>query len=220
MKRFALLAGAAAVAFVSASASAYAASAATSAFVANVRPNVDFLDRSSRMALDKTLNPVVRSYAHSQAMEQTVAANSLVAWTQTNTVAGQADALGSTIVPPLAPIGGIVTAPLDIAAGVTGDVDRLATGRSVAIDRPLTVPSTATGGNALLPAGADDLDRLGGLSGRRFDALYRATQLDSLRQLSTLYRSYAAEGDDPALRVLAERELPRVNARIVELRKF
>ena len=44
--------------------------------------------------------------------------------------------------------------------------------------------------------------------------------LDSLRQLSVLYRDYAASGDDLALQALARRELPRINARIVELRKL
>ena len=58
------------------------------------------------------------------------------------------------------------------------------------------------------------------MSGREFDALYRSTQLESLRQLSVFYRHYAVSGDDQALQALARRELPRVNARIVELRKL
>ena len=194
---------------------------------ANVRPNVDYLDRSSRLALDKSSNPTVRAFAHSEALEQTVAANSLVAWTQTNTVRGEDVALGRPLLPvdaggPIATVGALAALPLDIAGNVTGDV---VTGRSVAVDRPLTVTpgegaEAPTLGGTLLPSDRDDLSRLQGSSGRRFDALYRNTQLDSLRQLTTLYRDYDANGDDPSLRALAHRELPRINARIVELRKL
>ncbi len=220
MKGLALLT-VATVALVAATASASAASPATDAFVANVRPNVDLLDRSSRLALDKSPSAAVRAFAHGEAMEQTIAANSLVAWTQTNTVRGEAVALG-------APVAGTVVAPLaDIAAvplDVTNGVGDLVTGRSVAVDRPLTVTrgrgDGSTLGSTLLPAGAEDLSRLQDLSGRQFDALYRSTQLDSLRQLATLYRDYAVNGDDPSLRAMAVRELPRVNARIVGLRKL
>ncbi len=204
---------------------AAAASPATDAFVANVRPNVDYLDRSSRLALDKSQSAAVRAFAHGEALEQTVAANSLVAWTQTNTIRGEDVALGQPLAPaggPVGVVGDIATLPLDIAGTVTGG---LVTGRSVAIDRPLTVTpgegaQAPTLGGKLLPSDRDDLSRLQGMSGRQFDALYRNTQLDSLRQLTTLYRDYEANGDDPALRALAHRELPRIDARIVELRKL
>ena len=231
MKSSALLAGVVASASLLALAGpAACASPATDAFVANVRPNVDFLDRSSRLALDKSSTGAVRAFAHREAMEQTVAANSLVAWTQTNTARGEDVALGrplqGSVAAPPAPAGDLAAVPFGIAGDVTNGVGDLVTGRSVAIDRPLTVTPNATApdaptlGGRLLPAGADDLSRLQAMSGRQFDALYRSTQLDSLRQLATLYRDYAANGDDPALRAMARRELPRINARIVGLRRL
>lgn len=220
MKGFTLLAAAATTAVLATTLSASAASQATDAFVANVRPNVDFLDRSSRLALDKSKGAAVRSFAHSEAMEQTIAANSLVAWTQTSTARGEAVALGEPVSGALAPLAEIAAVPLDVTNGV-GD---LVTGRSVAVDRPLVVTrmprEAATPGDTLLPAGAQNMSRLQDLGGRQFDALYRSTQLDSLRQLATLYRDYATSGDDPSLRALSVRELPRVNARIVGLRKL
>ena len=227
MKPFALLAAAAgSVSLLVLAGPAMAASAATDAFVANVRPNVEFLDSSSRLALDKSSNGAVRAFAHDEAMEQTIAGNSLVAWTQTNTVRGEDVALGRSLdgngVPSM---GDVVALPLGVVGDVTSGVGDLVTGRSVAIDRPLTVTPNVdrdapTLGGQMLPADAQDLTRLKSMSGRRFDALYRSTQLDSLRQLSVLYRDYAASGDDPSLRALATRELPRINDRIVELRKF
>ena len=227
MKSSALLAGIiASVSLLALAGPAAAASPATDAFVANVRPNVDYLDSSSRLALDKSSNGTVRAFAHREAMEQTIAGNSLVAWTQTNTARGEDVALGRPLVGNGAsPVNDVAALPLGVVGDVTSGVGDLVTGRSVAIDRPLTVTPNVdrdapTLGGQLLPADAQDLSRLRGMSGRRFDALYRSTQLDSLRQLSVLYRDYAANGDDLALRALANRELPRINDRIVELRKF
>ena len=227
MKSSAFLAGMiASVPLLALAGPAAAASPATDAFVANVRPNVDYLDSSSRLALDKSSNGVVRAFAHREAMEQTIAGNSLVAWTQTNTVRGEDVALGRPLGGNAAsPVGDVVALPLGVVGDVTNGVGDLVTGRSVAIDRPLTVTPNVdrdapTLGGQLLPARARDLSRLKNMSGRRFDALYRSTQLDSLRQLSVLYRDYAANGDDASLRALAIRELPRINDRIVELRRF
>lgn len=56
---------------------ARAASPLTESFLANVMPNVDFLDRSSRMALDNSKSVRVKEFAHNQAAQQTVAANAL-----------------------------------------------------------------------------------------------------------------------------------------------
>ncbi len=122
-------------------------------------------------------------------------------------------------------VGGIVAAPLDVAAGVTNGVGDLVTGRSVGIDSPLapltvTPASPAPIGSQLLPAGRDDLSRLRTISGRQFDALYKATQVDALRQLAVLYRDYAANGDDPALRAMAAHELPRVDARLARVSRL
>lgn len=56
---------------------AAAASASTEAFLANVAPNVDFLDRSSRMALQNSKSPRLKDFARSQATTQTLAANAI-----------------------------------------------------------------------------------------------------------------------------------------------
>ena len=202
------------------------------AFVSNVRPNVDFLDKSSRMAMDKSSNARIRAFAHSEAKDETITANSLVAWTQTNTRAGEAVALGvapaQPATGPLAPIGDLATAPLVVAGnvttGVTNGVGDVLTGRSVAIDDPLApLNVTRTPDPTIaqtLPAERDDLSRLSASNGRDFNALYLSTQSDALHQLATLYRDYLRNGDDPALRAIATRELPKVNARIADLRRL
>lgn len=198
---------------------AFAASPATDAFVANVHPNVDFLDNSSRMALKTAASPKVRAFARDEATEQTLAGNQLVAWTQTRAVTGIAETAGVPVVGEV--VVPAVEAPLDVASGVTTGVGEVLTGRSVAIDAPLDAPalvvSRTPAPGTLLPSEESDMARLGAMSGRRFDAFYKTTQTDALRQLATLYTDYMRDGDDPALRAMAARQLPLVKHRLEQL---
>ena len=217
---------------------ALAASAPTDAFVTNARPNIEYLDSSSRLALDKAATPRLRAFAHEEAQEQTIAGNAMVAWAETHTPRGEAVALsggGAAVVTapvagvlngvgsgvnqalaPLGPVGAIASAPLDAAGNVTNGVGAaLGGGPAVAPGAPGPLI-----GAGLLPANREDLERLKSLHGREFDALYRSTQQDALRQLATLYRDYASGGDDPALRALASSELPKVNHRLEELARL
>lgn len=215
---------------------AWAASEKTEAFVANARPNVNFLDRSSRLALDKASSPRVRAFAHSEAEEQTIAANSFVAWAETHTPRGEAVAVGgmasavtapiggalsgagagaNQVLSPLGPVGAVAALPLDAAGQVTTGVGNAVGGvagggGAVRSQRQLI-------GGGMLPANQNDMDHLNSTNGRQFETLYRSTQRDALRQLAVLYRDYAANGDDPALRDLASRELPKVNRRLEQL---
>lgn len=197
---------------------ASAASAMSDAFVATAGPQVDFLDDSSRLALDMSHNARLRAFAHDEAMEQTLTGNQFVAWSEINGPSGDAVATSRPAGAP-AQVAGDLAAPLDMAVGaargVTNGVDDVLTGRSVAVAGQ---PAPLVG--VTPPASRRDLDRLRAASGRDFDALYRSTQRDSLDQLATLYRSYIADGDDPALRALAERELPRVEHRLDQLRRL
>jgi len=174
----------------------------TAAFVANVVPNVNFLNDSSRMALDRSSNPVIRREAYRIALEQTIAGNSMTAWADTNPplMTGRSAYTGD-------PITGLATLPLNVIVGVGNTV----TGGNI----------VASGdGRALLRSQSEDLSRLSASSGASFDIFYRDTQLDSLRQLATLYTDYAAVGDDPALRNLAQSELPKIRMRIKELNRI
>lgn len=74
----------------------------------NATPNVDFLDRSSRLALDHSKNQRIRSYARAVASEQTRAANALYDFSQ--------------------------AASTRVASQDAANGDGLITGRSVAVD--------------------------------------------------------------------------------------
>ena len=219
--KMALLVAVGAVALTGA-APAFAASAATDAFVANVHPNVDFLDNSSRLALQVSTVTKIRAFARDEATDQTLAGNQLVAWTQTETAPGLAVATGAPEIGKVVD-GGLVTpameAPFAVADGVTTGVGDVVTGRSVAIDTSIAAPTVTRtpAPGTLLPSEETDMSRLRALSGRRFDAFYRITQTDALRQLATLYTDYLRDGDDPALRTMAVHQLPIVRHRLLQL---
>jgi predicted outer membrane protein len=174
----------------------------TAAFVANVIPNVNFLNDSSRMALDRSSNPLIRREAHKIAVEQTIAGNSMTAWADTNApvMTGRSAYSGDPLI-------GLASLPLNVIIGVGNGV----TGGNIV---------ASNDGRALLRSQSEDLSRLAGSSGASFDSLYRDTQLDSLRQLATLYTDYVATGDDPALRNLAQSELPKIRMRIRDLNRI
>lgn len=188
------------------------ASQLTDAFFANAKPNVDFLDKSSRLALQRSSSPRVKAYARDVAARETVVANSMVAVWQTTTPDGASAALGTAAATgddPLAPLG-------RVAGDVTRLVDgSLPTGRSVAVDAPSQLDRTKA--KTLLPSQEADYEMLKTLHGRRFDKFYELTQRGSLRQLVALYRDYAAIGDDPALRSLSTLQLQKSNETIRRL---
>ncbi len=162
---------------------ANAASLVTDAFLTNANQDVDFLDRSSRLALTNSHDAKVKAFAYDQARNQTLTANALGDW---------------------------------IKADLGTQGDQVATGRSVAIDGSA---STTTREMAMMspPAGQEDLDNLEGLTGKEFDAIYKARQLATLGQLKALYTAYQSSGDDATLVSIAKRELPKITKQIAEL---
>jgi predicted outer membrane protein len=174
----------------------------TAAFIANAVPNVNFLNDSSRMALDRSSNPMIRREAHRIALEQTIAGNSMTAWADAHPPLMTGRSAYSSD-----PITGLASLPLNVIVGLGNTV----TGGNIVASNE---------GRALLRSQSEDLSRLTASSGASFDMLYRDTQLDALRQLATLYSDYAATGDDPALRNLAQIELPKVQMRIRELNRI
>ncbi len=167
-------------------ASAHAASTTTATFVTDANPTIDLLDRTSRLALENSQNPRLRSFARSEAAEQTNAANALYDWSQ----AQAHEAVASS----------------DQDDGV------VRTGRSVAIDTPVVaIPEQMPSVNQ------EDVDRLYGLTGTDFDVAYKAVQIDALNKLSVMYQEYITNSDEPTLKALASRELPKINRRLEEL---
>jgi predicted outer membrane protein len=186
---------------------AHAASVATNLFLNNLVPNVDFLDRASRFALENSKDARLRAFAHDEAAEQTNAANAVDDWITADKAAMVATTAPATMAP-------ATTAPALNAEG-------LATGRSVAIDRPAPKAAAAPlPTDPRLAMGQEDLDSLEGLEGKDFDTEYKRKQRDALGQIETDYRTYLSQGDDPALLSIAKSELPKIEKRIAELGKL
>ena len=189
MKVFQL--GAALAMIFSSYATAHAASPITEAFLANVRPNVEFLDRSSKLAADKSDSAAVRDYAQGELADAVKTASLIDRW-----------APGMTAVASAAPV----------------DANALITGRSVSVDGPTGGLGQAANGRA--PMGSKDLDALAKLSGRKFLDAFWLKQLDALSQLRADYQAYADDGDDAALVAMAQRSLPEVEHRLALLSKI
>ena len=188
------------------------AGALTNSFIANVKPNVEFLGRSSKLALAKSKNAKIKRFAELMANRQAIAANSLTAWWQANTAEGSAAALGTTdrSVVDLDPLG-LVKKPAP-SQEKNAEEPPLNTDVPILSTRmPASMPSN------LLPAQEADYRSLMETNGPAFDKFYAVAERNSLRQLAALYRDYAAQGDDPALRSISEVQLPRVNDAIRQL---
>jgi predicted outer membrane protein len=171
--------------------SAHAASSITNAFITDVNPNVDLLDRSSRLALDNSQNAKLRAFAKSEARQETLVANAIYDWTQ-------ADAH-----------------PVAVASNEQAGTGAILTGRSVAIDKPkVAIPEQMPSANQ------EDIDRLYGLTGGEFDAAYKAVQVTAIKALIVSYQEYITNSDEPALKAIATQELPKLNQRLAELDKI
>ena len=169
---------------------AFAASPMSNAFVANVKANLDFLAKAGDLGRTRAGTEGAKAFAEAEAAD---AARSDVAL---------AEAMPSSGTTKLA----------------SADSDVLMTGRSVAIDVPVGGMPKAANGRS--PLGDKDLAALAKLSGKKFDDALWLKQLDALSQLRADYQAYADDGDDPALGALAERELPKVEARLRALTKI
>lgn len=170
---------------------ASAASAITNMFVNDVNPNVDLLDRSSRLALQNSQDPRVRAFARSEAKEQTITANDIYDWSQSD------------------------ARRIFVASSEPAGTGAVITGRSVAVDKPVVaIPEQMPSANQ------EDVDRLYGLSGKEFDEAYKAVQTEALKALLVTYQEYITNSDEPALKTIATRELPKINQRLAELSRL
>ena len=178
-----------------------ATSAVTQALLDNLTPNIDFLDRSSRFALKNSKSAKVRAFAFSQAREQTLAANAVYDYT----TAAATSTVASTHK-------GGSEKSLDRA-----DLDRATTASILPPALPSASKREQPAVDDRLPRSQEDLDSMEGLEGAAFDSEYKEKQRDALQQIEGDYTDYIAQGDDPLLKKIAVRELPKVKRRLLEV---
>lgn len=167
--------------------------------LAVARPTVVFLARSSRLA-ETQASKRLRGFAHREAREQAAMAIAIDAAAAPTLVSGD---------------------PLDAAAVRAASVDEGAATILSTLPRLLQTPGARAiaADRAIATEGQGDLAKLATLEGRAFDSLYATTQAEGLQHLVWVYRDYVQNGDDAALRAITVHELPRVVARLAELKR-
>lgn len=178
-------------------AGAFAASPATDAYLANVHVNLAFLKESSLLAKDRAQSAAIKSLAEDEA-------DNLPASENSNRVAEASD----RNLP--------VTVSADLSSEKDGTSGDMQMGRSAYTpDRPAPPPEVG----ATTSAAALGYALLSSAKGEAFDSLYKATHINSLKQLADLYYSYSVAGDDTGLRVGARRDLAQAKALLDQARQ-
>ena len=165
-----------------------ATSPITDAFVAATTPAYEALRRADALAL-AARGARLQRFAREDDASQSAASGALLAWEQAQIRADKAAAQTPTI-DGLGPL----LYPFD------------------AVVFPLNVH-----GNAVVDAYRATLAQLSALQGAEFEALFRERQGAILRRLIESYIDYIKNGDDPGLRLLAVRNLPRARRLLAEL---
>ena len=169
-----------------------ATSAMTDAFVAAVAPAYGVLRQSDDLALAAGGSARTATFARRDSAHQAAAFEALVAWSQ----AEQRTAFADAQTPSIDGLGPILypfdaeVVPLNIDGRRIGAADQAA------------------------------LAQLRSLRGPAFDSYYAATEAALLERLARVYVDYIKNGDDPTLRLLAVRNLPKVRQLIAGLRRL
>ncbi len=167
-------------------------SAMTDAFAASTSRAYAILQQSDNLALNNGGRPGLQTFARRDLACQAPAAEALVAWAH----AEQRAAKRAAETPSLDALGPVLY-PFD------------------AVVLPLSID-----GRAATAADRALLEQMAALHGSAFDDLYASSQITALNRLQETYVDYIKNGDDPALRLLAVRNLPKVRQLIADLRRL
>lgn len=192
-----LLLGTAFAAVSFASVPAFAETAATEAFIANIRLDAVFLAKASDLAADRSDDAALKAFAGTEAAAEIAVISSI----------------DERTAPEVAQTVPVQSGPINVAS------NDVVTGRSAATDATLSPMafSAPAGTGALMPAAMISLEHLSSARGEAFDVLYKATQINALRQMAGFYNAYSLTGDNAALKQMAKDQLAAVNGRIAEI---
>ncbi|MDP4003236.1 DUF4142 domain-containing protein [Methylobacterium sp. NEAU K] len=179
--------------------------------------------QASQIALSKSRNPRVRSYAQ-EAIRDHRAANVALAGGEGNVMAAHDPGLGGVIGAPLAVAGSAVGAGVGAATGVVGGTlsggpigglegaGAGAASGAAAGSRIGRGDAMSTGAATIVPPSPEQQAMLAELSatppGPRFDRLYATQQIQAHRMTIAMTQGYAQGGPNPALRNYAQQALP------------
>lgn len=179
--------------------------------------------QSSQIALSKSRNPRIRSYAQ-EVLRDHRAANVALAGGQPGAMASGDQGLGGLITAPIAVAGSAVGAGVGAATGAVGGtlsggpvgglqgVGAGAANGAAAGGRLGGGDMMATGASTIVQPGPQQQAMLAELSatppGARFDRLYASQQIQAHQMAISMTQAYAQGGPNPALRNYAQQALP------------
>lgn len=175
------------------------ASPATVRFIAVATTTSNFIDQSSRLAIDLSPSSGIRGFARQAIIEENRTHNTMTAWAD---VAQPMLSGRSAYVP-----GAVIGTPLAIAVN---------SGLAVTGERILPTSD----GTAVTADEFAMLNQLSNLRGRDLDGAYLRQQIDAHQRLIGAYQTYATSGDDAALRSMARAEIPRLQSDLRRLNSF
>jgi predicted outer membrane protein len=164
---------------------------------------------SSRLALERSRNGIVRRFAEDMVQQHSMTTQALL---------GGAPAVAGT---PSGAVGGAATGA--VVGGVLGGPAGAAVGAGVgagagAAGAPTTTGSTAV--PALDARHAAMLEQLAGARGRQFDRLYGDMQRAAHREAVAMFTAYAQQGTDPAMRTFAQQALPHLQRHLARAQRL
>ncbi|KAB0264088.1 DUF4142 domain-containing protein [Microvirga brassicacearum] len=178
---------------------------------------------ASRLALDRSQNPRVRTYAQNMISSHSQTSQALNGGQPLYSASGEW--LGTTAGGTLAGagIGALVGGPVGAAVGAgvgatAGTVAGAATARDVQATGSVSAPMRM--GVPLDPQKTAMLNELAGSTGRQFDQRYGRYQLAAHEEALNLYRSYAQSGSDPALVTYAQSVIPHLEQHLADARRL
>ncbi|MEA2832240.1 MAG: hypothetical protein QOG66_442 [Methylobacteriaceae bacterium] len=172
----------------------YAASASptTVRFIALATTTSNFIDQTSRLAMNVSSRPGIRGFARQAIVEENRTHNMMTAWAEVAQplLSGRsAYTPGVTAGAPFSPLA------LAVNSGLTASGERIV---------PASDGTAVTGDQFAM------LSQLSNLRGRDFDRAYLRQQIDAHQRLIAAYQTYATSGDDAALQSMAKAEIPRL----------
>lgn len=175
---------------------------------------------SSRLALERSRNPAVRSYAQMMIKDHGMTSEALNGGRAVYSATGEMvpGAVSGTLAG--AGIGALVGGPVGAAVGAGIGATAGATAGAAR-----DVQSTGAISTMQLPVQLDAeksamLNQMASTSGPQFDRLYGQAQRMGHQQALAMYQTYAQTGTDPALRQFAASVVPHLEHHAMEARRL
>lgn len=204
------------------SAPAFAQSMDSRTFRAMAAQSDAFEIASSRMAMERSRNPRVRTFAQNMITDHGQTSQALNGGRPIYSASGEV--LGGAVTGTLAGagIGALIGGPVGAAVGAGVGAT---TGTVASAAAPTTTGSVTAAAPMNLPVQLDAektqmLNQLASAKGSQFDRLYGRYQRAAHQETLAMYQQYAQTGTDPALVTFAQSVIPHLQNHLADSRRL